>query len=129
MAHFAELDANNVVTRVIVVGNPDCVGETGSESEAVGVAFCQQLFGASTVWVQTSYNGSIRKNYAGIGFTYDAGRDAFIPPKPYPSWVLNEATCHWEAPVPYPEDGGPYAWDEETGGWINSTPEENVVPE
>ena len=129
MAHFAELDANNVVTRVIVVGNPDCVDETGSESEAVGIAFCQQLFGASTVWVQTSYNGSIRKNYAGIGFTYDAGRDAFIPPQPYPSWVLNEATCQWEAPVPYPEDGLLYRWDEETGGWINSTPEENVVPE
>ena len=129
MAHFAELDGTGTVIRVVVVSNGDILGETGSESEEVGVAFCQQLFGASTVWVQTSYNGSIRKNYAGIGFAYDAGRDAFIPPKPYPSWVLNEATCHWEAPVPYPEDGGPYAWDEETGGWINSTPEENVVPE
>ena len=117
MAHFAELDANNVVTRVIVVGNPDCVDETGSESEAVGIAFCQQLFGASTVWVQTSYNGSIRKNYAGIGFTYDAGRDAFIPPQPYPSWVLDEHTCDWFPPIPYPEDGGPYIWDESQQAW------------
>jgi hypothetical protein len=119
MAHFAELNAENTVLRVIVVGNPDCLDPSGSESEAAGIAFCQQLYGADTRWVQTSYNASIRKHYAGIGYTYDATRDAFIPPQPYPSWVLDEATCQWEAPIPYPGDGLLYRWDEETSSWIS----------
>lgn len=106
MAHFAEIDANSIVKRVIVV--PD-------SEEANGAAWCANLLGGT--WVQTSYNGRIRKNYAGIGFTYDATRDAFIPPKPYPSWVLNEATCRWEAPVPMPP-GGPWVWDESTQDWV-----------
>jgi hypothetical protein len=82
MAHFAELDANNVVTRVIVVGNPDCLDETGQESEAVGIAFCQSLFGADTTWVQSSYNGNFRGKYAGISDYYDAELDQFVTPEP-----------------------------------------------
>lgn len=124
MAHFAQLDSNNTVIQVIVVGNADCLDQNDNESEAVGIAFCQLLFGADTKWLQTSYNGKIRKNYAGIGSVYDAERDAFISPKPYPSWVLNEETCQWVAPVPYPTDGGWYEWDESSGTWIKL-----VVPE
>ena len=116
MAHFAQLDENNVVTQVIVVHNNDCTLD-GVENESVGVLFCQSLFGTETNWKQTNYNGTIRKNYAGIGFTYDAGRDAFIPPKPFASWVLDEATCRWNAPVPMPIEGGPYQWDEATTSW------------
>ena len=122
MAHFAQLDDSNQVIQVIVVNNSDTLDGNGQESEAVGIVFCQSLFGADTRWAQTSYNSSIRKNYAGIGFTYDAGRDAFIPPQPYPSWVLNEATCQWEAPVPYPEDGLLYRWDEYARDWVVAAP-------
>jgi hypothetical protein len=117
MAHFAQLDDNNVVLQVIVVHNNDCKID-GVENEAAGIAFCQSLFGADTRWAQTSYNGSIRKNYAGIGYTFDLGRDAFIPPKPFNSWVLNETTCKWEAPVPMPQDGKRYAWNETTTSWL-----------
>jgi hypothetical protein len=116
MAHFAQLDDQNTVLQVIVVHNNELL-DNGVESEAKGIAFCQSLF-PGTNWVQTSYNGNIRKNYAGIGFTYDAQRDAFIPPKPYPSWVLNETTCQWEAPVPYPTDGKRYIWDDATQTWV-----------
>ena len=118
MAHFAELDSTNTVLRVIVVGNSDCLDSSGAESEAVGVAFCQSLFGAETRWKQTSYNNRFRKRYAGIGYTYDETLDAFIPPKPYPSWKLNSDTCDWEAPVPYPNDGNLYSWNEETLSWV-----------
>ena len=118
MAHFAQLDANNVVTQVIVVGNKDTADASGAEKESIGVAFCERLFGGT--WKQTSYNGNIRKNYAGIGYTYDAGRDAFIPPKPFASWVLNETTCQWEAPVPMPTDGKRYTWDEATTSWVEA---------
>lgn len=93
MAHFAELDENNLVKQVIVVHNNELL-DNGVESEAKGIAFCQSLFGGN--WKQTSYNGNIRKNYAGIGYTYDEERDAFIPPKPEGDWVLNEDTCQWE---------------------------------
>ena len=116
MAHFAELDENNVVLRVIVVSNADALDENGSESETVGAAFCQNLFGGT--WVQTSYNGNIRKNYAGIGYTYDAALDAFVPPQIYPSWVLNSDTAQWEAPVPKPSDGKIYRWDENVCNWV-----------
>ena len=118
MAHFAQLDDNNVVLQVIVVHNNDCKDENGNESEAVGVAFCKSLLGETTRWKQTSYNGNMRKNYAGIGYQYDPIRDAFIPPKPFASWVLDEATCRWEAPVPYPQDGKRYQWDEATTSWV-----------
>lgn len=117
MAHFAQLDENNVVTQVIVVHNNDCQ-INGVETEEAGIVFCKSLFGPTTKWKQTSYNGNIRKNYAGIGYTYDAGRDAFIPPQPFPSWLLNEATCRWEAPVAMPLDGELYRWDEDTLSWI-----------
>lgn len=97
MAHFAQLDNNDTVTQVIVVHNNELL-DNGVESEAKGIAFCKSLFGADTRWVQTSYNGNIRKNYAGIGYTYDEAFDAFIPPKPdlEGDWVLNEDTCQWE---------------------------------
>jgi hypothetical protein len=119
MAHFAELDGNNVVLRVIVVNNSDCLDANGNESELVGAGFCAKVFGGN--WKQTSYNGNIRKNYAGIGHTYDASIDAFVSPKPYPSWVLNPSTAQWEAPVPYPSDDGMYSWNEDTQSWVPST--------
>ena len=105
MSHWAEIDENNIVLRVLVGNN--------SEPDE-GEAFMNSLGGT---WVKTSYNGNIRKNYAGIGYTYDAGRDAFISPKPYESWVLNEETCQWESPVPYPTDGVMYQWNEELADW------------
>jgi hypothetical protein len=105
MAHFAELDQNNVVLRVIVVGNSDTSDANGVEKEHIGAAFCERLFGGT--WKQTSYNGNMRKNYAGIGFTYDAARDAFIPPQPGAEWTLDEDTCQWENPnAPEIELGG-----------------------
>jgi hypothetical protein len=119
MAHFAQLDENNIVTQVIVVSNDDIKDSEGNESELTGIAFCKSLLGPNTIWKQTSYNNSIRKNYAGIGFTYDATRDAFIAPKPFNSWILNESTCIWEAPVAYPNDEKIYAWDEETTSWVS----------
>jgi hypothetical protein len=118
MAHFAQLDENNIVTQVIVVSNDDIKDSEGNESELTGIAFCKSLLGPNTIWKQTSYNNSIRKNYAGIGFTYDATRDAFIAPKPFNSWILNESTCIWEAPVAYPNDEKIYSWDEETTSWV-----------
>lgn len=114
MAHFAELDSNNVVLRVVVVNNAELLDGDGVEQESLGAAFCQDLFGGT--WKQTSYNGNTRKNFAGIGYTYDSGRDAFIAPQPYASWVLNETTCRWEAPVARPTDGR-YVWNEETTSW------------
>jgi hypothetical protein len=120
MAHFAKLDENDVVTQVIVVHNNDCTLD-GVENEIVGVVFCKSLFGADTRWKQTSYNGTIRKNYAGIGYSYDTGRDAFIPPKPFASWALNEDTCRWDAPVPMPTGGGLYNWDEATLSWTEQS--------
>lgn len=122
MAHFAQLDENNIVTQVIVVHNDETHDEAGIESELKGVQFCQSLFGEDTRWVQTSYNGNIRKNYAGIGYTYDFTLDAFIPPKPYESWLLDETTCLWDAPIPMPNDGKIYRWDEPTGSWIEVQP-------
>ena len=117
MAHFAKLDENNVVIDVNVVNNEDIQNLEFPESEAVGIEFLNNWAGQEFIWKQTSYNGNFRKNYAGIGYTYDAGRDAFIAPKPFASWVLNEDTCVWEAPVPRPQDGKSYVWNEETVSW------------
>jgi hypothetical protein len=113
MSHFAQLDSNNTVISVLVIEQD--VIDTG-------------LFGEPTSFVQTSYNTyggvhqlggtPLRKNYAGIGFTYDSTRDAFIPPTPYTSWILNEDTCLWEAPTPMPTDDKSYKWDEETISWL-----------
>ena len=118
MANFAQLDGAYTITEVIVVNNETINNLPFPESEAVGVAFCQSLFGADTIWKQTSYNANFRKNYAGIGYSYDPVLDAFIPPQPYPSWLLNTITCRWEAPTPYPTDGQMYAWDEATLSWV-----------
>ena len=118
MAHFAEISPNNVVTSVVVVNNAELMNGD-QESEAKGIAFLRSLYGHSR-WVQTSYNGNFRRNYAGLGFTYDAVRDAFIPPQPFPSWTFDEATCRWVPPVPMPTDGGVYRWDEENTTWIAS---------
>lgn len=98
MAHFAELDDQNVVLRVLVVRDEDTQDDRGNEDEQIGVAFLQGLFGSQTNWKQTSYNHRFRKNYAGIGFTYDAIRDAFIPPQLDPTWIFDEATCQWRDP-------------------------------
>jgi len=117
MAHFAKIE-NNLVTQIIVVDNSDILDESNNESEALGIKICQDLLGGT--WVQTSYNGNIRKNYAGIGYTYDSSRDAFIEPSPYPSWVLNETTCRYEAPIAYPSDGKDYRWNEETTSWVEN---------
>ncbi len=115
MAHFAKLDENNVVLAVHVVNN-DVITIDGIESEQVGIDFLTQLHG-HTNWKQTSYNNNIRKNYAGIGDIYNEELDAFIAPKPYNSWILNEETCDWEAPVAYPNDEGIYNWNESTTSW------------
>ena len=115
MAHFAELDANNVVLRVIVIDNKDTADANGVEKEHIGAAFCERLFGGN--WKQTSYNGSIRKHYAGIGYTYNSVRDAFIPPQPYPSWTLDD-DANWQPPVAMPTDGQMYVWDEATTSWL-----------
>ena len=118
MAHFAQLDENNNVVQVIVVHNNELLDDNGKENEFRGFAFCRSLFGEDTVWMQTSYNGNFRKNYAGQGYTYSNTLDAFIPSKPFLSWLLNETTAQWEAPIPYPQDGNPYLWNEERKNWI-----------
>ena len=125
MAHFAQLDEHNVVIDVHVVHNNEMLTPEGVESEDMGKTFFINWSGGHQKWAQTSYNGTFRKNYAGKGYTYDAQRDAFIPPKPYPSWVLNESTCVWDAPVAYPTNGYPlnadgdmFQWNEETLAWF-----------
>lgn len=123
MAHFA-LIKDTIVQQVIVVGNDELTNSEGNEQEALGVAFCHSLFGTDGTWIQTSYNGNIRKNYASIGYIYDLARDAFIEPQPYASWTLNETTCQWEPPTPYPDDDNAYKWDESTTSWAKvETPE------
>ena len=111
MAHFAKLGVGNIIIKVAVVSNDIAT------TEQAGVDFLNNLYGSRDVWKQTSYNGNIRKNYAGVGYTYDQTRDAFIPPKPFNSWILNEETCIWEAPVAKPDDGQRYSWNEETTTW------------
>jgi hypothetical protein len=108
MSHFAKLDSNNIVIEAIV-----------AEQDFINSG----VVGDSFLWVQTSYNGNFRKNYAGVGFTYDSVRDAFIPPKPYNSWTLNEDTCLWDSPIAYPTDDLMYSWDEDTTSWVETTGE------
>ena len=122
MAHFAQIDENNVVVQVLVVSDAE---------EHRGQEFLADDLGLGGTWKKTSYNtqGGVhalggtpyRKNYAGIGYTFDAARDAFIPPKPFNSWVLNETSCLWEAPVAYPTDGKMYTWDETSTSWVEVT--------
>ena len=122
MAHFARLE-NNLVTQVIVVNNSILLDGDGNEQESLGLSFCQSLYGNSTVWKQTSYNNNLRKNFAGIGYSYDTTRDAFIPPQPYSSWLLDETTCQWDPPIPYPNDPNYYyQWDESTISWVQTGP-------
>ena len=120
MAYFAQLDDNNVVIGIARIANDELLDQNGNEVEQKGIDFCKFLFGKNTKWVQTSYNASFRKNYAWTGGTYSPELDAFIRPKPYLSWVLNETTCRWEAPTPYPTDGLFYDWDETTKSWVNA---------
>jgi hypothetical protein len=119
MAHFAQLDENNTVLRVIVVNNSDCLDADGKESEAVGVAFCQNLLGADTRWKQTSYNNNFRRQYASVGFMYYEPLDVFVEPQPYPSWTFDAATGTWVCPVPKPvvPDNYTLIWDEENQEW------------
>ena len=135
MAHFAQLDSNNVVTQVIVVGNDDITDSNGVETESIGVAFCQKVVGGDS-WKQTSYNSNMRVRYAGVGYSYNASLDAFIPPQPYASWTLDNRTADWVSPLgkrPTLTDdqvaaGSYYDWDESayqadnTTGWILNTP-------
>jgi hypothetical protein len=125
MAHFAKLDSNNIVTKVHKVANHVILKADNTESELKGKQYLNSLHGSST-WVQTSYNNNFRKNFARIGYTYDNTRDAFIPPKPYSSWVLNESTCRWEAPVAHPDNNQMCEWDEDNQQWINC---ENIPTE
>jgi hypothetical protein len=117
MAHFAHLDKNNIVTQVVVVSNEQMIDENGFENKQLGIDICNAVCGKG-IWVQTSYNGNFRGRYAGIGFTYDKEKDAFIPPKPYDSWLLDEDTCLWNAPVAMPTDGKIYTWNEDTTSWV-----------
>ena len=144
MAHFAQLDENNVVTQVIVVGNSDTSDNNGVEAESIGVAFCQSLLGAETNWKQTSYNGNMRGNYAGIGMTFMTGvatlgvgsTDVFIQQQPHASWTISTTEAIWESPIARPglttsqlAAGSYYTWDESayqadnTEGWVLNTPE------
>ena len=136
MAHFAQLDENNVVTQVIVVSNDDTSDSNGVETESIGVAFCQKLLGADTNWKQTSYNSNMRVRYAGIGFSYNSELDAFVTPQPHASWTLDSGTADWVSPL----GAAPaltaeqeaarsyYTWDEDayqadnTTGWVLQTP-------
>ena len=116
MAHFAKIGLNGKVIEVTKVNNEVILDANGNESEVNGIDFLTQLTGWA-IWKQTSYNGSIRKNFAGIGMTYDEDRDAFIPKKPFASWTLNETTCLWDPPVVKPDDGQNYEWNEENQTW------------
>ena len=119
MAHFAKLDENNIVLEVHIVANAALDANNEEES---GIAFLTDWSGGYTNWKQTSYNGNIRKRYAGVGYFYDENLDAFITPKPYDSWILDEISCDWEAPIPYPNDGQHYYWNEENLQWIEFAP-------
>ena len=124
MAHFAQIDSDSIVTQVIVVDNSD------APNEAAGISFCQELLGADTNWVQTSYNDNIRFRYAGIGMKYDSTNDVFYHQQPYPSWILVSGTWEWEPPVSLPSDSCAdedytqivsYTWDEDSTSWTNRT--------
>ena len=121
MAHFAKLDENDLVTSVIVVNDDWLNDGTGVENEARGIAALQAWSGGHPYWAQTSYSGRKRKRYAGVGYTFNRALDAFIPPQPYPSWTLDDATASWVSPVAKPEEGFWY-WDEDTLSWVEILP-------
>jgi hypothetical protein len=117
MAHFAKLNSVDIVEKVIVVNNDVLKDENGDEQEQLGIDYIKSVLGEGS-WKQTSYNGTFRKNYAGVGMKYDYSRNAFYCDKsPYPSWELDEDTCRWGAPTPYPDDDKRYSWDEDTTSW------------
>ena len=115
MAHFAEIDENNIVRRVVVINNNVLLDSDGNEQESLGVEFCAQTF--SGTWKQTSYNSNIRKNFASLGYSYNSSIDAFVPPKPFDSWVLDTEIAEYVAPVDMPNDENEYIWNEETTSW------------
>ena len=117
MAYFAKLGTGNIVEKVISINNAVITDANGVEQEQLGNDFINKLYNTRDVWKQTSYNGNIRKNYAGVGYSYDQTRDVFIAPKPFNSWILNEDTCRWEAPVSMPTDGNKYSWNETIINW------------
>ena len=126
MAYFAQLDENNIVTRVLAISDKDCEDPSGQEVEQIGIDYCQSLFSADTIWKQTSFSGRIRKQFAAPGFAYRADLDAFIEPQPYPSWVLNLTTANWESPIGSAPDLTPeekerkcqYSWNETNIEWV-----------
>ena len=117
MAHFARIDKNNIVQSVHVVDNKDLINEHDTEEEDFGIVYLNKIHGVGFTWVQSSLEGSFRKNCAAVGCTYDKVQDAFIPIKPHESWTLNEETCQWEAPTPMPDDDKRYTWNEDTTTW------------
>ncbi len=118
MANFAKLDENNIVIEVNVVSNAVLDDLPFPDSDPVGIAFLTEWSGGHSAWKQTSYNTNFRKNYAGIGYSYDEQLDAFIPPQPFSSWIFNSDTVSWSAPIPYPVDGYIHTWDEDTLSWV-----------
>ena len=115
MAHFAKIDENNIVRRVVVINNSVLLDSDGNEQESLGANFCSETFGGT--WKQTSYNSNIRKNFASPGYSYNSSIDAFVPPKPFDSWVLDTEIAEYVAPVDRPNDGNQYTWNEETTSW------------
>ena len=115
MAHFAEIDENNIVLRVIVINNNILLDSDGNEQETLGAEFCTQTFGGT--WKQTSYNNNIRKNFASLGYSYNSSIDAFVPPKQFNSWVLDTEIAEYIPPVDMPNDENEYIWNEETTSW------------
>ena len=124
MAHFVEIDSEGTVVRGVVLSNT-VTYQGDEEVEELGIAYLQNMF-PDTDWVQTSYNDNFRKRYAGKGYKYDVERDAFIPPQPFPSWLLNEESLSWEAPFPMPDDDELYKWDEENQSWVET--DEQPIP-
>jgi hypothetical protein len=122
MAHFAELDKNNKVLRVIVIDNDVTHDENGIEQETLGVAFCKSLFGSDTNWVQTSFNSNMRNKFASMGDTFNDKLNVFIPAQPFSSWELTKDGLHYEAPIAKPNDGKDYNWNEATLSWVEETP-------
>ena len=116
MAHFAKLNSNNIVEQVIVISNNMLEDSEGNEIEQIGIDFCKTLYGSDTIWVQTSYNANTRKQYAGVGYTYDSTNDVFIVPQPFASWTL-DSNHDWQPPTPMPTDGQPYQWNEDNQSW------------
>lgn len=118
MAHFAKINENDIVEIVVVVDNENLIDDLGVENEQKGINYLKSIYGDDTNWVQTSYHRNFRKLFASEGYIYDRNNDIFIMNQPYPSWVLNNETNNWEPPVPFPNDGNGYFWDEQNLMWV-----------